>query len=123
MSITKQDVIEVLALAVAAHPQVPVDRSRVDAYYELLKDLEIDRTQLLGAVKAVLQSSTWFPSVALIREQILNKPIQQPQQFDALEFKPVSANRTRIDALVKQCHETLGKARDENNPYVGTPQY
>ena len=123
MSITKQDVIEVLALAVAAHPQVPVDRSRVDAYYELLNDLDIDRFQLLQAVKGVLQSSAWFPTVALIREQLLNKPVQHPAQFDAIEFKVNPAGRARIDALVKECHETMGRNRDENTPYVGSPQY
>lgn len=84
--ITKQDVIECLALAVAVFPQVPVDRSRVDGYYELLKDLPISRNELFEAVKSVLKISSFFPTVASIREQV-RKGSNQPPQFNALELE------------------------------------
>lgn len=87
MPLNKSDVNDCLALAVAVFPQFPLERSLIDGYYELLSDLDCSKAELFDALKAVLKSSSWFPTVALIREEVLRKPTNQPPQYDPKEFE------------------------------------
>ena len=101
--LSKSDVNECLALAVVTFPQFPLERSQIEAYYELLRDLDCDRAELLNAIKEVLKSSSWFPTVALIREEVLRKPTNQPPQYVPKEFEnPNKANPEAVARILAQ---------------------
>ena len=72
--LTKSDVNDCMALAVATFPRYPLAKSQVEAYYELLRDLDIDKADLLAALSRVIQTSSFFPTVAQIREELRPKP-------------------------------------------------
>ena len=98
MPLTKSDVNDCMALAVAVFPQFPLERSLIDGYWELLRDLDCDKECLLNALKAVLKTSSWFPTVAFIREEVLRRPSNQPPAYDPKEFENherVSPDRMR----------------------------
>lgn len=101
MPLTKSDVVDVMSLAVAVFPQFPLERSMLEAYWELLSDLDCSKAELLNALKEVLKSSSWFPTVALIREEVLKRPTPQPPAFDPKEFEnPDKASPERVKELL-----------------------
>lgn len=81
--ITKAHVIDSLAIAVAAFPNYSLTQSQVNAYYELLRDLDISYRDLLNAVKQECQTSEFFPTVAGIRKHLISTPTPPP--YTALE--------------------------------------
>lgn len=87
--ITKADVLDCMMLAVAAFPTYNFDRPQVEAYYECLGDLEISKAELFEAVKQVVQTSSYFPTVAAIRDYF--KKTIVPPTYNALEFKSPNA--------------------------------
>jgi len=84
--ITQEDLIDTLSVAIAAFPQYPLSKPQVEVYYGLLSDLEADKSDLLAALKVVLQTSKFFPTVAEIRAEILKKSTWTPPPFRALEL-------------------------------------
>ena len=101
--LSKADLNDCMALAVAVFPQFPLERSLIDGYWELLSDLDCSKADLYEAVKEVLRNSSWFPTVALIREEVLRKPTNQPPQFDPKEFEnPNKANPEAVAQILAQ---------------------
>ena len=101
--LSKADVNDCMALAVAVFPQFPLERSLIDGYYKLLSDLDCTKQELYEALKQVLRTSSWFPTVALIREEVLRKPSNQPPQYDPKEFEnPNKADPERVKAILAQ---------------------
>lgn len=99
--LSKADVNDCMALAVAVFPQFPLERSLIDGYYELLSDLDCDKLEFLEALKRVLKSSPWFPTVALIREEVLRRSFSQPPAFDPKEFvNPNKADPQRVKEIL-----------------------
>jgi hypothetical protein len=80
--ITKADLIDCLALAVAVFPNHPLEKTQVDGYFELLADLDITKSQLLEAIKTALKTSDYFPTVASIRKQFQTTPTPPPYRFE-----------------------------------------
>lgn len=103
MPLTKSDVNDCMALAVAVFPQFPLERSLIDGYWELLRDLECDKEDLFNALKTVLKTSSWFPTVALIREEVLRRPSNQPPAYNPKEFEnPSKASPERMKEILSQ---------------------
>ena len=99
--LSKADLNDCMALAVAVFPQFPLDRSLIDGYWELLSDLDCSKTELFNAVKEVLRTSSWFPTVALIREEVLRKPTNQPRAYDPKEFEnPNKADPEKVREIL-----------------------
>jgi len=71
--IRQADLIDCLSIAVAVFPQYPLTEAQVIAYYELLGDLDISKADLYSAIKEVIKTSSFFPSVADIRNELLAK--------------------------------------------------
>lgn len=84
--ITIEEVAECLALPIALYPSFPFGRPQIVAYYEMLKDADVTKQELLEAIKGAVKDSTYFPTVAGIYIYINRKPTPQPPQFNALEF-------------------------------------
>lgn len=85
--ITIEEMAECLALPIALYPSFPFGRPQIVAYYEMFKDADISKDDLLAAVKSAVKDSTYFPSVAGIYG-FLDKPkTPQPPYFDALEYQ------------------------------------
>jgi hypothetical protein len=83
--ITIEEMAECLALPIALYPSFPFGRPQIVAYYEMFKDADITKEELLAAVKSAVKDSTYFPSVAGIYG-FLDKPkTPQPPYFDAIE--------------------------------------
>jgi hypothetical protein len=74
-----EDVADCLEIAVRVFPNYPLDTEQVYAYHQLLDDL--DKNALYEAVKEVLKTSPFFPTVAQIREVALAKPTYTPQTY------------------------------------------
>ncbi len=70
--ISKNDVTECFIIIAAAFPNVPIAKAQIEVYYELLSDLNIERSELRDAVIGVLKSSRFFPTAADIREEAKN---------------------------------------------------
>ena len=84
--ITIEEMAECLALPIALYPSFPFGRPQIVAYYEMFKDADITKDDLLAAVKSAVKDSTYFPSVAGIYG-FLDKPkTPQPPIFNALEW-------------------------------------
>ena len=103
--ITVEDVADCMAMPVAAYPLFPFERPQLLAYYELLRDLPCDKTDLFEAVKECLRISHFFPTVALIREEVLRKPTYTAPQFDAKEL--TNAKAVSMPDYVKQLRDDL----------------
>ena len=85
--ITIEEMAECLALPIALYPSFPFGRPQIVAYYEMFKDVDVTKEELLAAVKSAVKDSTYFPSVAGIYG-FLDKPkTPQPPYFDALEYQ------------------------------------
>jgi hypothetical protein len=85
--ITIEEMAECLALPIALYPSFPFGRPQIVAYYEMFKDADITKEELLAAVKSAVKDSTYFPSVAGIYG-FLDKPkTPQPPYFDAFEYQ------------------------------------
>lgn len=80
--LSKTDVTECMALAVAVFPQFPLERVQIDAYYELLKDLDCSKADLFEAVKSAIRVSSFFPTIALIREEVKGHQTWTPKAFN-----------------------------------------
>lgn len=104
--LTKADVNDCLAFAVAVFPQFPVNASLIEAYYQLLQDLDCSKDDLRNSIMHVLRTSSWFPTISLIREEILRKPTFTPPAFNALELDT---------SQVIPMPEYVRKLRDEMN--------
>ena len=103
MPLTKLDVTDCLSIAVAVFPQFPLERSMLEGYWVLLSDLDCSKADLYNAVKEVLRASSWFPTVALIREEVLRKPTNQPPQYDPKEFEnPHKADPDAVARILAQ---------------------
>ena len=63
---TKTEVAALLAVCAAAYPHVNVTRETAAVYAEMLADL--DYADALAAVKRLIATSQFFPTVAAIRE-------------------------------------------------------
>jgi hypothetical protein len=89
--ITIEEMAECLALPIALYPSFPFGRPQIVAYYEMFKDADITKEELLAAVKSAVKDSTYFPSVAGIYG-FLDKPkTPQPPYFNALEYQNAQA--------------------------------
>ena len=85
--ITIEEMAECLALPIALYPSFPFGRPQIVAYYEMFKDADITKDDLLAAVKGAVKDSTYFPSVAGIYAVLDKTKTPQPPYFDALEYQ------------------------------------
>jgi hypothetical protein len=85
--ITIEEMAECLALPIALYPSFPFGRPQIVAYYEMFKDADITKEDLLAAVKSAVKDSTYFPSVAGIYGFLGQSKTFQPPNFDALEYR------------------------------------
>jgi hypothetical protein len=83
--ITIEEMAECLALPIALYPSFPFGRPQIVAYYEMFKDADISKEDLLAAVKSAVKDSTYFPSVAGIYGFLGQSKTSQPPYFDAIE--------------------------------------
>ena len=83
--ITIEEMAECLALPIALYPSYPFGRPQIVAYYEMFKDADITKADLLAAVKGAVKDSTYFPSVAGIYAVLDKRETFQPPQFNAIE--------------------------------------
>lgn len=84
--ITIEEMAECLALPIALYPSYPFGRPQIVAYYEMFKDADISKNDLLAAVKSAVKESTYFPSVAGIYAALGQRKTSQPPTFNALEW-------------------------------------
>lgn len=84
--ITIEEMAECLALPIALYPSFPFGRPQIVAYYEMFKDADISKNDLLAAVKSAVKESTYFPSVAAIYGFLDNRKTPMPPTFNALEW-------------------------------------
>lgn len=91
MPLTKSEINDCLAFAVAIFPQYPLEQATVSAYYEMFKDAEVSKVQFFEAMKSVIKESTYFPTVAGIYGYLFAKKTPQPPQYDRREFENVAA--------------------------------
>lgn len=89
--ITIEELAECLALPIALYPSFPFGRPQIMAYYEMLKDEDVTKDEMLAAIKGAVKDSTYFPTVAGICAILQKKPTPQPPKFVALEFNSLKA--------------------------------
>ena len=99
--ITKEDLADCMALAVAVYPNHQFERPQLAAYWELLRDLDISKADLFNAIKKVIQTSSFFPTVAQIREAAKPTSTPTPAPFNRLEVEnPLAVDaKPRIAAI------------------------
>ena len=83
--ITIEELAECLALPIALYPSFPFGRPQIVAYYEMFKDADITKQELLEAVKGAVKESTYFPTVAGIYAFIDKRETPIPPRFSAIE--------------------------------------
>jgi hypothetical protein len=83
--ITIEEMAECLSLPIALYPSYPFGRPQIVAYYEMFKDADITKNDLLEAVKGAIKDSTYFPSVAGIYTVLDRRETFIPPRFTALE--------------------------------------
>lgn len=83
--ITIEELAECLALPIALYPSFPFGRPQIVAYYEMFKDADITKQELLEAVKGAVKESTYFPTVAGIYAFIDKHGTPIPPRFTAIE--------------------------------------
>ena len=99
--ITKEDLADCMALAVAVYPNYQFERPQLAAYWELLRDLDISKADLFNAIKQVIQTSNFFPTVAQIREVAKPASTPTPPPFSYREIQNTSAvdAKPRVEAI------------------------
>ena len=89
--ITIEEMAECLALPIALYPSYPFGRPQMVAYYEMFKDIDTNKTDLLQAVKQAVRDSAYFPTVAGILTHLQKDETPIPPRYNALEYQNVKA--------------------------------
>jgi hypothetical protein len=108
----------------AAYPRQPIDTTTLDVYASFLSDLDVSAATL--AVKRIVSSSRFFPTVAEIREAVAEHECGLPSVQAAVEqvmgrySLPVS-DRPKLAPEVRRAIEAVGgewAIKHSDNPGV-----
>lgn len=110
MSLSKDDIVDCLAIAVAVFPNYPLEDSTITAYHLLLDDLE--KNDLYSAIQEVLKTSPFFPTVAQILEVANRKPTYTPPRISEVKALDSVVRRPMPEGF-RQMVASFGKLPEE----------
>jgi Loader and inhibitor of phage G40P len=100
---TRGEAMQLVAILKAAFPRQPIEPETVKTYAAFLADLEVETAT--EAMKRLVASSRFFPTIAEIREEIAEQACGLPSELEAWELVArVSFDRTER----RQCEDCAG---------------
>lgn len=116
---------KLVALLVAAYPEVELREETVPTYVRFLVDL--DRRAAEEAVEDLIATSVAMPTAAAIRRQVINEELQLPTAAEAwISVSDTASKAEELHELAKEARELLGGSwaiRTSDQPSITRAQY